>query len=83
MFLIFYFVVDVSHFHIYYIANCVVMRDLPIFFLDIINFHLSLFTSGYYLPVYDQCEVEYYVSVKHILAWCGLNSVVIEGPYLP
>ena len=44
------------------------MRDLPSFFLDIINVHLSLFPSGYNLPVYDWREVEYYVYAKDILA---------------
>ena len=59
------------------------MRDLRSVFLDIINFHLSLFPSDYNLPVYFLRKVEYHVSTKDSLSWCGLISAVIRGPYRP
>ena len=53
LFLVIQFSVDPSNFHIYYIAIYVVMSDSPNVFLVIINVHLSLFNSGYNLPVYN------------------------------
>ena len=51
-----------SNFHIYYIANCVVMHDFYVAFSDIINVHLYMFMRDYKFPVYDLHEVEYHVS---------------------
>ena len=83
LFLIIYFLVDASHFHIYYISNCVVMCYSLAVFLDIINIHLSLFLSGYNLPVHNKCKVEYNLSDKDRFSCCGLNSAVIRGSYPP
>ena len=83
LFNIIQFSVDVSHFNIDQISNCVVMRDLPRVLSDMINLHLLLFPSGYRSSVYNCRDVEYHVYSKEILAWCSLNSSLIRGPYLP
>ena len=83
LFNIIQFLLDASHFHIYQITNCVVMRDLPIFLSNIINVYLPLLCCGYNSPLYDSRKVEYQVSTKDRLDWCGLNSAVTRFPYQP
>ena len=53
LFLIIKFAVGSSHFHIKLIAYCVVMRDLPRVFSEIINAYLLVLINGYNLTVYD------------------------------
>ena len=59
------------------------MDDLTSFFVIIINVNLLLFLIGYNSPVKNWRKVEYYISSRYKLIWCGPYGALIRVPYWP